>query len=196
MDYKKLKKLFILCVLILIILILAASCSKDESINNNDESVSTITNVEDSHVFEEFDYNNLSDVQKDYIRNIYSNNVRFTEKGVEVYTEGTNFGKLSKVITSTWHDEEIQNFIPKAEYGKLDKIEYSEQFINIYINDAKKGDAKDYLKKVKEAGFTQNETKSDGDVMLEYRVYNEDGDYVKIRFMKGNKTLEIVAKKA
>ena len=32
--------------------------------------------------------------------------------------------------------------------------------------------------------------------MLEYRVYNEEGDYVKIRFMKGNKTLEIVSKKS
>ena len=106
-----------------------------------------------------------------------------------LYFENINSGKISRIITSSWPKAQIGSFIPEVEYEELDRIEYNENWINIYINNAKKSDAKDYFKKLKKYNFNKNERKKDGEVMLEYKVY-----YVRIRYFKENNNLEIYAK--
>ena len=97
-------------------------------------------------------------------------------------------GKIDRIITSNW-PQEYKNFIPKPEYGNVDRIEYSEKGIDIYINNAKKNDVKDYLNKIKEFGFTENPEKSDGKTFLRYKVCDEKGNNVQITFYKENKIL-------
>lgn len=196
MNNKKLKKIFWLCLIGLLILILVTSCNFDEIIEKDEiQEQGGNSNINAMHTFEKLDYNNLSSTEKQYIRNLYSNNVIFTIRGVEVYNESITSGMLSKIITSVWPEDQIGNLIPKPEYGELDRIEYAENWINIYINNASKSDAKDYLKELKKYNFKENEKKNDGDIILEYKIYDELENYVRVRFFKESKTLEISAKK-
>lgn len=192
MNNKKLKRMFLICLVCLILSIIFASCN----FNKPEESGVGNTDVESSHIYETIDYNNLTESQKSYMKNIYSNNVRFTEKGVEVYNESDTSGKLLKIISSKWPESAIGNLIPSPNYGKLDRVEYSENFIKIYINDAKQGDTKAYLKELKKYNFDKDERKNDGDIMLEYKVFDDLGNFVVVRYLKQTKTLEISANKA
>ena len=197
MNKKKLKRLFFLCLLILMVIIIATSCDMSEIIGEEEVEIEQNINVETNHNFEKLNYNNLTESQKIYIKNQYSNNVIFTDKGVEVYFQSIRPENLTKVITTTWPEAEMGGFIPKPDYKEenLDKIEYNEKGIVIYINNAKKNDVKEYLKDVKKYNFNKNEVKDDGDIMLEYKIYDEFGNYVKIRFSYGSNKLKISAKK-
>lgn len=194
-DIKKLKKIFYLCLALVIILIVVANIdSKEVEIVSNEETGRTNINTTIESL-EISNYNNLSNEEKEYLRELYSGNVKFTENGVEVYNDSVVYGTLRKIITSTWPNSDMGDFIPKAEYGEINMIEYTGNKIDIYINDAKKGDAKDYLKLLKKYGFTEDEEKMDGDTMIQYKIYNEKGDSVTIKYKKESKTLEIKAKK-
>ena len=52
-----------------------------------------------------------------------------------------------------------------------------------------------YLKKLKKADFKENQKTDDGKAMLQYTIYNENGDRVIVRYMKASKKLEIRAEK-
>ena len=199
MSYEKLKKIFILCLIVLVILIIVSSCNvkRNTYVEDGDKSsgISIDININEARKFENLDYNNLSQEEMDYISDKYSNNVRFTKDGVEVYNESIFSGKIRKIITSTWPNTDIANIIPNPEFGKLDKIEYNKDWIIVYINEANKSDVKDYLKQLNEYGFLKNETKDDGNVMLKYDIYNENGDLVTVKFIKGTKQIEIKAEK-
>lgn len=195
LDIKKLKKLFYFCLILVIILIVIANKnSKEVEIVSDEETGRTNINATTTDL-EISDYNNLSNEEKDYLREIYSGNVVFTEYGVEVYNDSVVYGTLRKIITSTWPNSDMGNFIPKTEYGEINMIEYTDNKIDIYINDAKKGDAKDYLKLLKKYGFTEDEEKREGDRMLQYNIYNKDGDSVNIKYIKESNELQIKAKK-
>lgn len=200
MSEKKLKKMFVICIIILVILILIPSCSSKKNDDNDDykEPTKQISDVKigNVHDFEKIDYNNLTPEEMDYISGQYSGNAKFTKRGVEVYYESIFSGKLRKIITSTWPDADIGNFIPKPEYDNLNRIEYSEDWIEVYINDGKNKDVKNYLKQLKEYGFTENEEKDDGKVMLEYKIYNQSGDLASVKLLKGTNLLVIRAEKA
>lgn len=197
MDKKSLIKIFILCLVLIIILLIVVGCDYEKIEEKNNEITENANiSVESVQEFKNLDYNNLSEKEKNYIKELYYNSVVFTDDGVKVYNERVSSGMLIKTITSTWPENEISSIVPKPEYGKLDRIEYSNNWLNIYINDAKKSDAKNYLKELKEYNFKINETKDDGDVMLKYEIYDENGNFVKIIYMKEYKTLEICVKKA
>lgn len=199
---KKLKIMFLICLIALILLILVPNGKSNKQNDNiNAGSVeqtkqTTEINLEEIHKFEKIDYNNLSEEQVEYLNNIYTDVMKYTDRGVEIYIESIFSGKLQKIITSKWPtDEEIGSIIPVPEYGELDKIEYNTTWINVFIKNANKRDAKDYLNKVKEVGFSENEKKDDGKNMLQYRIYNENGDFVEITYMKADKKLNIHAEK-
>ena len=199
MPQEKLKKMFIICLVILIIMILIPSCKnkKEEKMDESNEPTKQIANVEIGkiHNFEQIDYNNLTAEEMDYISNQYSGCAKFTKRGVEIYYESIFSGKIRKVITSSWPDKDIAKMIPIPEYEILNRIEYSEDWIEIYIEDGKKKDVKNYLKSLKEYGFTENEAKDDGNVFLEHKVYNQNGDLASVKLMKGNSLLIIRAEK-
>lgn len=199
MSQEKLKKIFIICLVILIIMILIPSCEnkKEEKMNESNEPTKQISNVEIGkvHNFEQIDYNNLTPEQMDYISNQYSGCAKFTKTGVEIYYESIFSGKLRKIITSSWPYNEIANLIPVPEYETLNRIEYSDNWIEIYIEDGNKKDLKNYLKSLKEYGFTENEEKDDGNVFLEHKIYNQNGDFASVKLMKGNSLLIIRAEK-
>ncbi len=118
-------------------------------------------------------------------------------KGVEVYFESIFSGKLRKIITSKWPSgEEMGNLIPNPEYGTLNRIEYNTNWIKVYRYDVKKKDTKDYMKKLAEFGFTENEEKKEDKTILEYKISNKNNDNVIVKYSKNNKTLEINAEKA
>ena len=202
MSKKKLQVIFLICLIALILLIfIPKGKSNKQSDNINGENVeqtkqTTEIDLEEIHKFEKVDYNNLSTEQLEYLNNIYTDVMKYTDRGVEIYIESIFSGKLQKIITSKWpEDEEIGSLIPIPEYGDLDKIEYNSTWINVFIENSNKKDARDYLKKVKEAGFTVNEKKDDGKIMLQYKIYNENGDFVEITYMKASKKLNIHAEK-
>lgn len=202
MSKKKLQIIFLICLIALILLFfIPKGKSNKQSDNINGENVeqtkqTTEIDLEEIHKFEKVDYNNLSAEQLEYLNNIYTDVMKYTDRGVEIYIESIFSGKLQKIITSKWpEDEEIGSLIPIPEYGDLDKIEYNSTWINVFIENSNKKDARDYLKKVKEAGFTVNEKKDDGKIMLQYKIYNENGDFVEITYMKASKKLNIHAEK-
>ena len=96
MNTVKLKKLFVLCLIGLIILIITASCNIKEVMNPEEKVVSTNTNVEEVHKLEEFNYNNLSTDQKNYLNTLYFGNIKFTQKGVEIYFNGVEYRKFKQ----------------------------------------------------------------------------------------------------
>lgn len=203
MSKKKLKIIFLICVIVLIILVFIpkGKQTKQEIINNkeNTEQTKQTTEIdlEEIHKFEKFDYNNLTSEQIEYLSNIYNNVMKCTSRGVEIYAESIYSGKLQKVITSQWpKDEEIGAFIPNPEYGELEKIEYNNTWIKIFMENSNEKDAKDYLNKVKEYDFNVNEKKDDGKIMLQYKIYNENGDFVQITYMKETKKLNVYAEKS
>lgn len=202
MSKKKLKIIFLICLIALILLIFIPKSKKynensDIQRDNVEQTKQTTEiNLEEIHKFEKIDYNNLSAEQVDYLSNIYTDVMKCTDRGVEIYAESIYSGKLQKIMTSTWSvSEEIGSFIPVPEYGELNRIEYNDTWINVFIENSNKKDAKDYLKKVKEAGFNVNEKKDDGKIMLQYKIYNENGDLVEITYMKETKKLNIYAEK-
>ena len=202
MSKKKLKIIFLICLIALILLIFIPKTKKSNDNNDiqrdNVEQTKQTTeiNLEEIHKFEKIDYNNLSAEQVDYLSNIYTDVMKCTDRGVEIYAESIYSGKLQKIMTSIWPvSEEIGSFIPVPEYGELNRIEYNDTWINVFIENSNKKDAKDYLKKVKEAGFNVNEKKDDGKIMLQYKIYNENGDLVEITYMKETKKLNIYAEK-
>lgn len=202
MSKKKLKIIFLICLIALILLIFIPKSKKynensDIQRDNVEQTKQTTEiNLEEIHKFEKIDYNNLSAEQVDYLSNIYTDVMKCTDRGVEIYAESIYSGKLQKIMTSTWPvSEEIGSFIPVPEYGELNRIEYNDTWINVFIENSNKKDAKDYLKKVKEVGFNVNEKKDDGKIMLQYKIYNENGDLVEITYMKETKKLNIYAEK-
>ena len=144
-NNQKLKRIFTLCLIALVVVLILSSCDLNEVIKKEEIIEQQNVNVENMHYFEKLDYNNLSSAEKNYICEKYSNLVKFTENGVEVYDASVEHGTLNRIITSSWPNNEIGNFIPCPEYGELDKIEYSRNKIEVYIKNAKKSDAKDYL---------------------------------------------------
>lgn len=197
MKKKKLKRLFFLCLLILIVVIIVTSCDMSKIVGEEEVEIEQNINVEASHNFEKLDYNNLTSIQKKYIESQYQNRVKFTEKGVEIYYEDVSSGNIYRIITSKWPEDKWGVFIPKPDYKEedLDKIEYNDKSIEVYINNAKKSDVKEYLKEIKKYNFNKDESKNDGNVMLEYKIYDEIGNSVKIRFMYESKELKISAEK-
>ncbi len=193
MTKKKLKAVFILCVLVLIVLIFVTSCNNGNVIQNNNEENRGDTNVAIVKDLGKYDYNNLTEEQKNEIRSKYEV-INFTDEGLKIY-DTVDKSKLKETITSKWPENEIGKFIPEATYSELDKIEYGENFINVFFDGASKGDAKDYLKKLKKADFKENQKTDDGKAMLQYTIYNENGDRVIVRYMKASKKLEIRAEK-
>lgn len=200
MPQKKLKRIFLLCLVILVVLLFVSSYRYRDNYDERDENEPskqvTDVNINESRKFENLNYNNLSRDEMDYVSDKYSGTAKFTSRGVEVYYESIFSGNLKKIITSTWPEDEIGNMIPNPEYGVLNRIEYSTDWISVYIKDAKKNDAKNYVDELEECGFNQSKAKDDGKVMLKYDVYNEKGDRVTVKFMKETKTLEIKAEKA
>lgn len=85
MNIVKLKKLFIICLLGLILLIIIASCNVKEIIKKEENIGVSDINVSEVHNLGNFNYNNLTNEQKNYFYNIYSNRVIFTKRGVEIY---------------------------------------------------------------------------------------------------------------
>ena len=193
MTKKKLKAVFILCVLVLIVLIFVTSCNNGNVIQNNNEENRGDTNVAIVKDLGKYDYNNLTEEQKNEIRSKYEV-INFTDEGLKIY-DTVDKSKLKETITSKWPENEIGKFIPEATYSELDKIEYGENFINVFFDGASKRDAKDYLKKLKKADFKENQKTDDGKAMLQYTIYNENGDRVIVRYMKASKKLEIRAEK-
>lgn len=203
MSKKKLKIIFLICLIALILLIFIPKSKKYNENNDiqrdNVEQTKQTTeiNLEEIHKIEKIDYNNLSAEQVDYLSNIYTDVMKCTDRGVEIYAESIYSGKLQKVMTSKWPaGEEIGNLIPVPEYGELNKIEYNDTWINVFIENSNKKDARDYLKKVKESGFNVNEKKDDGKIMLQYQIYNENGDFAEITYMKESQKLNIHAEKS
>lgn len=201
MSQKKLKKLFVICLIVLIILLLIPRGYKvsiqDKPSDNTEQTKQNIEiNVEDVHKFEKINYNNPSNAEIDYLNNVYSGIAKSTPKGLEIYSESIFSGKLIKIISSVWPSgEDISNLVPEPNYGKLEKIEYNTDWIKVFMQNADKNDAKDYLKSIKKIGFDKNEIKDDGKIMLKYEIENEGGDKVTIIYMKENKNLTIHAKK-
>ena len=193
MDNKKLKKVFFLCLFILLILIIVTSCNVSEMMNNEEPIQPSNVNVESVHNFEKFDYNNLSNSQKDYIRKMYLNNVRFTERGVEVYNDNTFSSKMIKVITSSWPKDDIGRYIPVIEFGSIDRIEYSDLWIEIFVEDVKKGEIKDYLKELEKYGFINEAMKEDDGDISYYKIYDDKENYVQLIYNKDINKLEIYA---
>ena len=203
MSKKKLKIIFLICLIALILLIFIPKSKKYNENNDiqrdNVEQTKQTTeiNPEEIHKIEKINYNNLSTEQVDYLSNVYTDVMKCTDRGVEIYAESIYSGKLQKIITSKWPaSEEIGSFIPVPEYGELNRIEYNDTWINVFIENSNKKDARDYLKKVKEAGFNVNEKKDDGKIMLQYQIYNENGNLVEITYMKESRKLNIHAEKS
>ena len=197
MQIEKLKKILIICVSLIIILIIFTSIDfekikQEKDVETNSQSI----NVANIHKFDKIDYNNLTEAQRDYLEDKYgSTSVRFTLDGVSVYYGNAISSKVERIITSKWPSKDIGNLIPNPEsYGELDRIEYSENWIKVYIENAKKSDAKNYLKLLKKYDFTQNEEKEEGEFALQYKIYDAKGNSVKITFFKSNNTLEIEAR--
>lgn len=193
MTSKKLKSILVLCVLVLITLIFVNSYGSKNVIQNNDEKNKGDTNIATVKESRKYDYNNLTEGQKSEIRSKYEI-IEFSEDGLIIY-DTVNRSVIKKIITSKWPENEIGNFIPKAEYGELDKIEYGEDFINVFFDKASKSDAKNYLKKLSKVGFTHNKRTDDGKAMLQYTIYNENNNCAIIRYMKKSEKLEIRVKK-
>ena len=156
LNEEKLKRLFFLCLIFIIFLLVITSFDFEAVTSaNNLATGNQNVNVSSYQKFENLNYNNLSNAEKEYISSKYFGNINFTENGVEIYEEGSSYGKPNKIITSTWPLAEIGSFIPNADYGELDRIEYSENWISIYIKDAKKSNVKDYLKLLEEYNFKE-----------------------------------------
>lgn len=201
MKQKKLKRLFAICFIILIILLVIPKSStvvkeKDSKGEIEQTKQNSEINIEEVHKFEKINYNNPSSAEIKYINDLYPGTAKCTSRGLEIYSESIYSGKRIKIITSEWpQSSEIANLIPEPKYGELNKIEYDDDWIKVFINDADKKDAKDYLKIIKKIGFDKNEKKDDGNVMLKYEVENDLGNKVEITYMKNNKNLTIYAKK-
>ena len=195
MTNKKLKLMFILCSVVLIILIIVACTDFEKIFNKNEMTNQNGIIVENTANFSDLNYNNLTDEEKVYISDLYSGNVKFTEKGVEVYTQSITPDYLNKIITTTYPEDGMGLLIPKPEYGTLDRIEYSDNWIEIYINDSSKNDTSKYLKTLKGYGFDKNQKKEDTNIMLKYEINNENGDLVTITYKKRTKELQIKANK-
>lgn len=189
MEEKKLRIIFFLCLILVTFLIIITSIDFEKI---NEENVNK--NISESYVFTAIDYNNLSDEEKERLMIKYGNLVNFTEKGVEVYVEEARGSDLDRIITSSWPDVEIGKLVPVAEYGTLDRIEYNKNWLDIYIKNADKSDAKDYLKKLKEYNFRNVEDKNDGEFTYSYKAYDENGNNVTVKFLKQSNTLEINVK--
>ena len=115
--------------------------------------------------------------------------------GVEIYSANESSKKLNKIITTDFPDK-FNDFIPNADFGKVNRIEYLDNWIRIYLDDCKKSDADKYIKKLKEYNFDKDQTKNDGKVVLIYEAYDEASNYVKVVLLKDTNTLEIYASKA
>ena len=76
MDIKKLKRLFIIILLIIIIIIFFRSRSPKEEIDTQQSQ----TNVTETQNLGDFNYNNLTQIQKDYLKGIYADNIKFTDE--------------------------------------------------------------------------------------------------------------------
>ena len=104
-------------------------------------------------------------------------------------------GKLRKIITSEWPTEEIATTIPTPNFGKIEKIEYTSKFINVFVQNAKAGNLSSYARALKKMGYKENGKKEDGSVYTERYFKNSENMNVRIRFNKANKRIEIYLSK-
>ncbi len=83
MSLKKMKRLFILCLIILLILIfvpnLIRNKKREEEKENNSNQI-TETNIGEVQNFDDMDYNNLSKEEMKYLSDKYMGAAKFTRK--------------------------------------------------------------------------------------------------------------------
>lgn len=193
MNRNLLKFLLIGCALLIIILIKLATHMTVSTEDENDYTMIKVTQINDKVTFDEdeLDYNHLTAEQAEFISDTYAGMATITDRGVEVYLEKIGYGEPYKTITSEWPNKEIAKLIPEPDFGKRTKIEYAENWMNIFLKDVSNGDCKRYAKKLKEEGF-KNEIKTINSSNLWRTILQDDNqNEVTISYIKSNDSCTI-----
>ncbi len=140
---------------------------------------------------DEINYDNPTEKEKEYLKKAYGDTVAFTTDGTVVYHQKAFSGPIKKYITSSWPEQEITSLIPKPEFGTLERVEYLDTFVRVYLLDVKAGDVSHYNKELKNKGYKESSKKIETDALLEYSFKNEEEIKVKVSYYKKAKRCEI-----
>ena len=193
-NLQKLKVVLVICVVLIICLIVLTSKTKKEEEKLYHLSEQTTIDIDEyapKVERETINYDDPSTAEREYLKRAYGDTVAFTDQGTVIYFEHAFSGKINKIITRKWPEEKIASLIPKPEFGELERIEYTEDFIRVYLNNVKSGNISSYLKELKKESFEQATNKVDTNSLLSYRFANEAGYDVSILYYKSSKKCEI-----
>ena len=198
MNRKKLKMALYLCIIGVILLFVAMQIHFKEK---KTEKGSLIVSSVDMEAIgkvnsrEKINYDDPSPEEREYLKKAYGSTVAFTSRGTEIYMERAFSGPINKIITCKWPESELVSLIPKPDFGELDRIEYQDAFLRVFLEKAKSSDISQYGKQLKKLAYQQAKEKIDSDTLLKYQYANEAGNNVIITYYKLDKRCEIDLKK-
>lgn len=107
----------------------------------------------------------------------------------------TSAQQQSSIVTEAWGDDGFTQILPEPKFGKQKSkvLSPTGKLLTVAFSDATYAEVADYLKRVKDAGFTVNISDMSSEDVIMYFADNSDRSYnVGIGFSNGNFTVMIL----
>ena len=111
------------------------------------------------------------------------------EEGIVI--EGENGAVMQSGGEYDWPEGMAADYIPKYKGAKITYILNTEDTCMLCMVETESEDFEDYIKKIKDNGFTENKYEASGEDMQSYTASTKDGITIMVSFLSSDNSLNI-----